>query len=396
MHLITTLDRGGAEAQLAKFLAHTDSGSLQHCVVSLLAEGSVGGAIRSLGIPVYSLGMRRTMPSLVGLQMLRRIIDREKPLLLQTWLYHADLLGLLVAKLAGIPLLVWNLRCSQLDMRYYPKLTKFVVRILARFSRMPDVVLANSQSGCEAHARIGYCPKRFQVIPNGFELDQFRPDVTARAWLRNELELPEDAVTIGLVARYDPMKDHRTFLSAARQIHDEHPEARFVLCGAGVDQKNATLMRQVKGYNMTQQIRLLGLREDISRITAAFDIACSSSAFGEGFSNAIGEAMASGVPCVATDVGDSAFIIGQTGRVVPPRDPTKFAKALCKLIASGSESRKCLGLQARARIAQYFDINAVTRLYEQVYHSLIYPNSSEKKMRDGESLTACPLAPVKS
>src|SRR5712691_108663 len=183
LHLITSLDLGGTEMQLGKLLARMDGARLQHCVVSLTDMGPAGEMMRTRGIPVHGLGMRRGVPSLSALWKLWRVVRVEKPQILQSWLYHADLLGLLVGKLARVPMLAWNLRCSHVDMQHYPRLSELVVRILSRLSGIPDVVIANSQAGRLAHAQMGYHPKRFEVIPNGFELDQFRPDASAREWL---------------------------------------------------------------------------------------------------------------------------------------------------------------------------------------------------------------------
>ncbi|MGH7258674.1 MAG: glycosyltransferase, partial [Nitrospiraceae bacterium] len=319
---MTTSDTGGTEMQLDRLLARMDHPSLQHCVVSLAKAGKVGEMIRSRGIPVYSLDMKRgglSVSGASGLWQLWSLIRREQPLILQTWMYHADLLGLLIGKLTQVPALFWNLRCAGMEMEHYPKLSRLVVRMLCHLSPIPQVVVVNSEAGRLAHARMGYRPKRFEVIPNGFELDRFCLDTYAREWCLNEFKLPRDAVIVGLVARYDPMKDHTMFLSAVRKVHAWHPNACFVLCGTQVEEKNPALMQRITEYGLQQCLRLLGVRHDISKITAAFDIACSSSSFGEGFSNAIGEAMASGVPCVVTDVGDSAWIVGATGKVVPPR-----------------------------------------------------------------------------
>ena len=368
MHLITTLDTGGAEMQLAKVVDQTDHSGLSHCIVSLIDAGLVGKLIRSKGIPVHSLGMKKGIPSLSAVRKIRELIAIEQPQILQTWLYHADLLGLIVGKMAGVPSLVWNVRCSHVEMQHYPKLSRLVLTVLSLLSVVPDAVIVNSEAGRAAHARIGYRPKRFEVIPNGIEVDRFRPDISAREWLRRELRLSGESVIIGLVARNDPMKDHEMFLAAARQVCEKHSQAYFILCGNGVDKNNAKLNRLIDG--LTEQIRLWGGRADIERITAAFDIACSSSAFGEGFSNAVGEAMACGVPCVVTDVGDSALIVGSTGRIVPPRNANAFANALCQLIQCGAEVRNLLGAKARERIVERYDSRAMAARYEQFYLSL--------------------------
>src|SRR4029078_589843 len=337
MHLITTLNTGGAEMQLAKLLTCSDPTRFQHCVVSLINEGIVAEMIRAEGFAVYSLGMKRSVPSVLAIWKLCKLIALERPEILQTWLYHADLLGLMVAKLARVPSLVWNVRCSWLDMQHYPKLSKLVLTILARLSVIPDAVVVNSEAGRAAHIKIGYRPKRFEIIYNGFELNRFRPNESASKWLRRGLELSDDDVIVGLVARYDPMKDHKTFLAAARIVREIHGQGYFILCGACVNTDNVELNRLIDVYELRKHVRVLGLRSDMENVTAEFDIACSSSAFGEGFSNAIAEAMACGVPCVVTDVGDSSQIVGFTGKVVPPQDPNALADALCELIEAGPE-----------------------------------------------------------
>src|SRR5215204_2688894 len=183
LHLITSLDVGGTEMQLAKLLARTDHSCFEHCVVSLINIGPTGEIIRGQGIPVYSLGMKRSVPSISGLWKLWRVICVQQPQILQTWLYHADLLGLLVGKLARVPIIAWNLRCSLVEMQYYPRLSKLVVRFLSRLSAIPDAVVVNSEAGRQAHTHLGYRPRRFELIPNGVELDRFRPDPSAREWL---------------------------------------------------------------------------------------------------------------------------------------------------------------------------------------------------------------------
>ena len=337
--------------------------------------------IRKMGIPICSLGMRRTVPSVRALWKLWRFLRRERPHILGTWLYHADLLGLIAGKMAGVPALVWNVRCSTIQLRYYPWLTGVVFHVIARLSKIPDAVIVNSDAGRLAHLRAGYRPRRFEVIANGFDLEQFRPDALARQRLITELGLPGGAIIIGLVARYDPMKDHGVFLAAARKVIVRHPEARFVLCGEGVSLANAALTDTVNNYELNDVVRLLGLRQDISDITAALDIACSSSLFGEGFSNTIGEAMACGVPCVTTDVGDAAAIVGTTGKVVAPADGEAFANALSELIECGAEVRRSLGRQARAKIVACFDMRIIANQYHQLYQSLM-PSSNGKSLSE--------------
>lgn len=369
MHLISTTEIGGAETQLDRLLARINSPSLRHCVVSLGGIGLVGQTIRGRGIPIYGLDINRgglSFSAARGIWKLWKLLRREQPLVLQTWMYHADLLGLFLAKLSRIPFVFWNIRCAEMEMQHYPILTRIILRILCWLSHVPDGVIVNSEAGHLAHSRMGYRPKVFEVIPNGFDLNHFRPDPFAKDWFVDEFDLPQDSIIVGHVARYDPMKDHKMFLSAAMKVRAKHPNVYFVFCGKGMDGHNQAMVQMIEQYGLQLSVRFLGLRQDIARVTAAFDIACSSS-LGEGFSNTIGEAMASEVPCVVTDVGDSREIVGGAGVVVPARDSEAFAQALSELIACGHMTRKRLGRLGRARIADLFDIDRIAARYQDIY-----------------------------
>jgi glycosyltransferase involved in cell wall biosynthesis len=189
------------------------------------------------------------------------------------------------------------------------------------------------------HEAIGYRADRRSVIPNGFDCERFQPDTGARASVRAELGLDEETPLIGLIARYHPMKDHANFLAAARLVLKQEPTAHFLLAGPCVEVSTKELSTLVSTLGLQGRIHLLGERSDIPRLTAALDIACSSSAWGEGFPNVIGEAMACGVPCVVTDVGDSAWIVGETGFVVSPKSPQELAESLQKAIGLEEENK---------------------------------------------------------
>ena len=370
LHLISSLAAGGAQTMLANLLARMDRQRFQNQVVSLIEVGPVGEQIRSQGIPVYPLGMRRGQPSPAGLWRLARLLRRERPDVLQTWLYHADLLGLCAAPLARTPVVVWNVRASNMDMAQYRRLSSWTVKACARLSGLPHAVVVNSEAGRAFHAQIGYHPRQWVLIPNGIDTQKFHPEPALRADVRCELGLEPEALLIGLVARFDPMKDHGTFLRAAGQLARTNPAAHFVLVGEGASANNAPLAALCAQENLDERMRLLGRLADLPRLTTALDMASSSSAFGEGFPNVVGEAMASGVPCVVTDVGDAARIVGETGIVVPPKNPEALAEGWRKLIALGADGRGQLGQAARARIQQHYSLTGVVRQYEDLYQSV--------------------------
>jgi len=372
-HVITGLGQGGAETMLLKLLRQTDRTQFSMRVVSLLAPpGPIAERIEALGIPVVALGIGRQVPNPAGLWRLASILRDARPDLVQTWMYHGDLVGGLAAKLASIRLpVIWNIRQSNFDPNNSRRRTIQLARLCAMLSkRLPNRIICCSNVARRVHAAMGYDESKMQVIPNGFDLLAFRADPSARVALRTELGLPSDARLLGMVARFDPQKDHQTFVAAAQRLHARLPDVRYVLCGAGVDRGNAELTDWVDRAGLTGVCHLLGQRNDMARVNAALDLATLSSAYGEGFPNVLGEAMACEVPCVATDVGDSAHVIGDTGRVVPPRDPHALADAWGDLLADPS-SLRALGKQARRRIVDNFSIARVTRAYETTYQSIL-------------------------
>lgn len=355
---------------LVKLLSRMEGGRLSNVVITLTDQDALRPGVEDIGIEVHSLGMRRGRPSASGLYRLVRILRRERPLILQTWLYHADVLGSLAAKIVGIPVCVWNLRVSQIEMDRYPRVTRWALRAGARLSGWPDLVVVNSSAGRDAHQAAGYRPRRWRVIGNGFDAGRFHPDPRARLGFRESLGLG-DHFLVGLVARYDPMKDHATFFAAAEIFLKTSPEARFILAGSGVDRTNPALNSMIERCGLGDRVTLLGERADMPAVLPALDLVTLSSAFGEGFSNAVGEAMACGIPCVVTDVGDMARVVGDTGRVVPPRNPEALAAAWRDLESMGREGRLRLGAAARRRIETSFELSGIVRSYERTYLELV-------------------------
>jgi glycosyltransferase involved in cell wall biosynthesis len=371
LHLITTLDVGGAEMMLLKLLSRMNADTFENHVISLAEEGRVGQRISSYGIPVHFLNMPRGRVTIKGLMKLYKLMRKIRPQILQTWMYHADLIGLLVGKWLRVTRICWNIRCSNIDYARYRPATLMTFKLCAKLASFPDVIIANSKAGEGYHKRMGYRGKRWELIPSGFDLAVFKPDGQAKENLAQELGLHQkEALTfIGHIARFDPMKDHPTFLTAASQLLRERRDVYFVLAGRNVDRNNREILENIP-EELKGHFHLLGERDDAEKITAALDIACSVS-YGEGFSNVIGEAMACGVPCVVTDVGDSAFIVGDTGLVVRPRDSGALLDAWKTLLDLGSARRAELGRAARKRIEDCFDIEKIVERYEALYTSLM-------------------------
>ncbi len=361
---------------LLKLLQQIDRTRFTPTVISLMGLGEVGPRIRALGISVHALGMQRGgVPSPAVLWRLWRLLRQTQPDVVHTWMYHSDLLGGLAARLAGCRRVIWGIRHSNLSRAENKRSTLWVVRLCAALSKLvPAYILSCSNRASKVHAAVGYAANKLHVIPNGFDLGQFVPNASARASVIAELGLPADAPVVGLVARYDSQKNHAGFVEAAAMLHARMPKVQFVLAGQGIDPSNTVLLDAIGQKGLQQHMHLLGRRSDIPRLMASFDVLASSS-HGEAFPNVLGEAMACGVPCVVTDVGDSAEIVGNTGRVVAAGDMTGLANGLFELLALPVAQRYALGAQARARVAVAYDIGHVAALYMAFYERVMAEKS---------------------
>lgn len=368
--IITGLSTGGAETMLQKLLQNLDRNRFAPTVISLTTKGEIGPGIEALGIPVHGLGMQSGCPNPVAFMRLVMLLRKLRPDVVHTWMYHADLLGGLAARLAGIQAVAWGIRHSNLSPDHNKRSTLWVMKVCARASGwLPHRIVTCSERARAVHAAAGYRAERFLLIPNGFDLGSFAPDAAARASVRNELRLPFDAPLVGLIARDNPQKNHIGFVDAAAQVHQILPEVHFVLAGTGIDDGNRQLTHAIERAGLQDRFCLLGRRRDIGRLMAALDVLASPS-HGEAFPNVLGEAMACAVPCVVTDVGDSAEIVGDTGRVTPAGDMDGLARHLVELLRLPAKQRQALGVRARDRIRARFEIGDVTRRYEDFYQEL--------------------------
>jgi glycosyltransferase involved in cell wall biosynthesis len=370
VHVITSLEAAGAQTVLRRVIEHS-RGLFRSAVISLSDQGPIGQELIQQGVAVHALGMRRALAAPLVVSTLARMLKGMRPDIVQTWLYHADLLGGLAAKAAGIKRLAWSIRNSTLPASTTKWSTRAVVQICARLSNnLPDGILCCSEKAREIHVALGYDASKFVIVPNGYDLEQFSPNESFRKQVRLEHDIPEEVPLIGFMARFHPQKDHETFVRAAEIVSKRHSSVHFLLAGAGVDDGNQPLKNWLRKAGVDRATRLVGLRKDIPRLTAALDIATLCSSFGEAFPNVVGEAMACGVPCAVTDVGDAAYIVGDTGRVVRAGCPEALANAWSELIAMPTAVRRTLGRQARARIASKFEIGSVVKRYSAFYEKL--------------------------
>lgn len=364
-HVITTTSAGGAEKQLLTLVANSAE-SLDHTVVGLQAAGELAPAMEAAGARVISLGLKPGLKALLqGPGLVRRTLVRARPKAVHTWLYHADLLGALAKRPGdGVPL-IWGVRNSDLELS---QATRLVVKACVALASRPAAIVANSRSGADWHVRLGYPASKMRVIPNGFDTDRFRPDEQAREKTRAALGIPQDALVVGRVARLDAAKDYPGLAAAARLALGRAPRLFFLLIGRGVEADNPQ-MEPWREPPLAGRSLLLGYREDVPKLLNAMDLHVSNS-LSEGLSNVVGEAMASGLPNLVSDVGDSREMVGETGRVVAPAQPEALAAMLEEMAELGREQLQFLGAAARARVKERYSLTAMVAAYIDLYREV--------------------------
>lgn len=372
IHLITALNVGGAETMLGRLLAEERHSrpDIDSRVVSLMRPGPAGECIRAAGVPLLDCGLGGWASLPGAATRLAAHLRDEQPDLIVAWMYHAHLAALAGKVLASADApVVWNVRHSLHDLGHERIGTRAIVRAAALLSGQAAAILYNSRVAAEQYAALGYATGNSVVIPNGFDLARFRPRLEERARLGAELGIPPETMLVGLAARSHPMKDPATLAAAVRQARAAGIDAHLLLVGAGMTQPAPPLAAALAALPR-ERVTLRDHEPDMPSLLAGLDVLVVSSAWGEGFPNVLGEAMACAIPCVATDVGDSRWILGNTGLVVPPRAPSAMAAALCDLAAMTPGQRRELGRAARRRVESCFSLGQVTADYHRLFDSL--------------------------
>lgn len=368
VHVINGLYTGGAETMLMRLIEQSQGRGLEHAVIALLAGGPLGRHLIEAGVPVAEVGTGPLAPGRIA-----RWIRVWRPALCQGWMYHGNLAALASRTLSGrrVPI-GWGIHhCPEPSLSTESRSTRGLIRAGGWLSRVPRAIVYCSKASVGVHEKLGYDPAKSVLIPNGFDCERLSPRPDAGAKLRRELGVPSSAVLIGNVARHHPMKDHGTLIRACARL-DDLP-IHLVLIGRGLEPGNAELGRQIRAAGVAGRVSLLGERHDVPELIAGLDVLAVSSAWGEAFPLVIGEAMASGVPCVTTDVGDAAWIVGETGTVVPPRDDAALASGLRRMVERPPEERQRWSVAARQRILDHFTLPDVVRRYVELFHDIAEP-----------------------
>lgn len=348
-----SLSIGGAERQMVQLAVGLDERGYKVTAGLFYCGGELDRELTERGIPIVDLGKRGRWDIFGFLLRLVRALRAVRPDVVYPFLGTANTIAAAVRPFVPRFRLLWSIRSSNLQLDHYDWVAGFGYRIECALSRSPDLIISNSQAGVDHAVLHGFPRDRIVVVPNGIDTERFRPDPDLRCEARERWGLGEGEVAIGVLARIDPMKDHTTFLRAAAIVAARRPDVRFLCIGEGPDDYLRRLQAIAAEAGIADKVLWPGPAADPLAELNGLDIACSSSSSGEGFSNSVGEAMACGRLCVVTDVGDSARVVGETGLVVPPRDPGALAAALlAALERSGPEA----GSPARDRVVKEYSI----------------------------------------
>lgn len=372
-YVVTGLDPGGAETTLLRLLGATDRARFSPRVISLTTDGDIGARMRSIGVPVTVLGLRRRSPARPLKSLVSELRD-TRPDVVQTWMYHADLFGGLAARAARVPAVAWGIRQGDLLPATTRRSTRAVARTCAMLSSsVPDVIVCCTPQAADVHARVGYDPSRMVVIPNGIDVAERPPGLRLEA--RQTLDLDDDVLVVTRVGRWHPHKDYPLLFRAFAEVARQDARAVLLVAGPGLEPDAPEPRRLLTESGLHANVRLLGERDDVMRLFAATDVAVSSST-GEGFPNTVAEAMAMGVPVVATDVGATADVVGEGGWLVPPGDPDALASALLTALRAEPEERGRRGGLARERIRASFGLAKMTEAYAALHERLAFGRSA--------------------
>jgi glycosyltransferase involved in cell wall biosynthesis len=366
IHVITGLNDGGAEAVLFRLCTHDLV--CDHVVISLSCEGKYGSLLRNAGVKIYALGMRPNRPSFFALLKFIQLLRSHKPDVIQTWMYHSDLFGGIIARILGIKTIVWGIRHTTLEPGKSKKSTIWIAKLLSRLSSwLPVRIAVCAQRAMDVHEALGYDRTKMHFIPNGYDLTYFTPMPNEARGLRAKWGVGPDVALIGTVGRYDPQKDYNNLLQALEILCSRNISLRCILVGTNLDDGNKELVAQIQRLGLEETIILLGKRTDIPVVMSAIDLYVLSSS-SEAFPNSVAEAMACESPCVVTDVGDAAYIVGDTGWVVPPFDHEAWAESIQQALFERKQSKwqqRCVS--ARTRIEQQFRIDRMITAYHDLW-----------------------------
>lgn len=370
VHVIIGLDVGGAELMLKRLIeSQLERPNIQHQIISLTSLGKLGPELQKQGVQIYPLGMSSMLKGPVVLFKLRALLKKLQPDVVHTWMYHSDLIGGLAAYSLGIRNIIWGIRSTDIT-KGGSKVTLIVRKICALLSNtIPRKILCAATTSKDVHVEVGYDSNRMEVIPNGFDVDKFSDNESAAKVLRNDLGINQDDNVFISVGRYNPVKDHITFVKAACSLLEVVPNIKFMLVGRELTWKNEKIASVIKDAGKEASFDLLGERSDVPVCLAAANVYCLHS-LTEGFPNVLGEAMCSGLICITTDVGDAGYLLNRPSLTVKPGCSTALTEAMLKVAELSQDDGLKISSENKNRIKNNFSMEVISMKYSDLYMDL--------------------------
>ncbi|MCB5161510.1 glycosyltransferase family 4 protein [Marinomonas algarum] len=367
LHIITGLNDGGAEAVLFR-LATSNESKFEHLVISLMDAGKYGSMLEDFGVKVYCLNMSNGILGLLNVFRIFSIVRKVKPDVVQTWMFHGDLFGGVLSRLAGVKNIVWGVHHTTLIKGESKRSTILIAKINSLLSRfIPKKIIYCADRSREVQESIGFYKKKGMVVSNGYDVSEYVANEKLGEDFKKELKLHSELL-IGHVARFDPQKDQNNLFVGLSLLNIQSFKA--ILIGTNLDDDNSLLVKKKTELELKDSVKLIGRRNDIPSAMNAIDVFVLSSSFGEAFPNVLNEAMACGTPCITTDVGDASRIVGDTGWVVPPKDPQALSDAIMEAyheMKSSPEKWAARKQACRNRIVDNFSLETMVSGYERVW-----------------------------
>ena len=371
--LTRSLGSGGAERQLIELVKRIDPEKFAISIFFFYSEGELLAELADIqNIDIIYLSKKSRWDFLGFIHKLNKQIRNKRSDILYGYLDVPNIFALFAGKMTRVKI-AFGLRSSHVDFSLYDWTASIVYRLEALLSHYSDLVIINSKTGFDYHRNNGFAHEKIRVIPNGIDTKRFRPDLQLREKTRLEWGIYEKHFLVGIVGRLDPIKGHATFLQMAAILVREYSQVRFVCVGDGTKTNKAEIRTAANGLGLGSDLVWAGNRTDMPAVYSALDVLVSAS-YGEGFSNMICEAMSCEVPSVVTDVGDSAIIVGKTGKVVAPKDPQRMAGAVLELLMMSNDERANLGCQARKRIKSNYSLEKMVSSTENLFTELVGPS----------------------
>ena len=368
LHIITGLKRGGAETLLYRICQFDKE--YNHTVISLTGTQDYGKMLNQINVSVYALNFSSSKINFFGLFKLYKLIREIKPDVVQTWMSHADLIGGVIARFAGIKNIFWGVHHTNLIKGESKRATMMIVKLNALLSYLvPKKIIYCAEKSREIQELIGFKKNKGVVIQNGYDVNSFYQDNSLSESFRNELDISLDEFVIGHVGSYDPLKDQKTLIKSFAYLDQNSFNFIAVLVGMNLDNGNNALVRFLKENGLIERVHLLGIRKDILAVMNGIDLFMLSS-ISEAFPNVLNEAMACGTPCITTDVGDAGLIVGKTGWVVKPKDPKALANASIEALKEKQSNNESWGQRkdaCRQRIVENFTFEKMIKKYKEVW-----------------------------